>query len=181
MKRNLALLGILTLVCTLPVQASVQKGDVEVDLNMSYSDRSSANGNPDKEMFAAEIGLDRFITHTIQVGAFIDAAWADQGSTLEAEDLGIGVRARLHFKPSKPNVPYIGVQAMHRNYKQTVGALPESEDKGLVWGILAGMRFDLNEKNDLYIEFEHRFYGGDWGDTWDNANRLMFGIRHLLN
>lgn len=181
MKRSLVLLGILTLVCTVPVQASVEKGDVEVDLNVSYSDRSSATSNPDKELFSAEVGIDRFITHTIQVGAFVDAAWTDQGSLLEAEDLGLGVRARLHFKPSSANVPYIGVQAMHRTYKQTVGTLPESKDTGLVWGILAGMRFDLNEKNDLYIEFERRFYGGDWGDTWDDANRLLFGIRHLLN
>ncbi len=105
MKRSLVLLGMLTLVCTAPVHASVEKGDVEVDFNVSYSDRSSATSNPDKEMFSAEIGIDRFITHTIQVGAFVDAAWTDQGSLLEAEDLGLGARARLHFNPSNANIP----------------------------------------------------------------------------
>ena len=180
MKRSLVLAGILTLVCTIPMQAAVEKGDVELDLNVSYSDRSSANVNPDKELFSAEVGIDRFITHTIQVGAFLDAAWSEQGSALEAKDWGIGARARLHFKPSAKNVPYIGLQAMHRTAEQTIGVI-DVKDTGLVWGILAGIRFDLNEKNDLYIEFERRFYGGDFGDTWDDANRLLFGLRHLIN
>lgn len=109
---------------------------------------------------------------------------------------GLGANARLHFKPTAKWVPYIGAQVKWVSAKvDTTGTyvaeeLPggplgdeqsftETTDmNGLLWGPLGGVRVELNEYNDFFIEGQYHLWTGDIGDLVDNGFGIFLGIVH---
>ncbi len=49
---------------------------------------------------------------------------------------------------------------------------------GILYGPLAGVRVELNEYNDLFVEAQYHLWGGDVGDILDNGFGVFVGIVH---
>jgi hypothetical protein len=55
----------------------------------------------------------------------------------------------------------------------------ESTDtSGLMWGPIGGVRIELNEYNDLFIEGQYHLWTGDVADILDSGYGLFVGIVH---
>jgi opacity protein-like surface antigen len=112
---------------------------------------------------------------------------------------GVGGNAKLHFKPTGKWVPYIGAQVKWVTGKiDTSGSyaaetLPggplgpeqpfsETVDKsGLMYGPIGGVRIELNEHNDLFVQGEYDLWTGDISDVVDNGFGVFAGIIHQFN
>ena len=138
-------------------------------------------------------------TSTLEVdvggGFSIDAQFRDieQDITL----YGVGANIKLHFAPTNQWVPYIGGQIKWVSAEvDTTGKYaaetgpdtgefgpeqPFSENTdvdGILYGPLAGVRVELNEYNDLFVEAQYHLWGGDVGDILDNGFGVFVGIVH---
>jgi len=128
------------------------------------------------------------------------------GLTLDAEfrdieqDItiyGVGANVKMHFAPASRWVLYLGGQVKWvsaevdttGNYAAETGPgtgvfgpeLPFSETTdldGVLYGPLGGVRVELNEYNDLFVEGQYHLWGGDIGDLLDNGFGVFVGIVH---
>ncbi len=109
---------------------------------------------------------------------------------------GVGANIKLHFAPTSRWVPYIGAQIKWVSATvDTTGKLaaqdpttlefgPEqafstsTDLDGILYGPLAGVRVELNEYNDLFVEGQYFVWGGDIGDLLDNGFGIFVGIVH---
>jgi hypothetical protein len=150
--------------------------------------------------FGSEIDL-KGTTSTISVdvggGTSLDARFSDveQDVTL----WGLGGNIKLHFAPANRWVPYIGGQIKWVSAKvDTTGKYAgetapgsgvfapdppadfssSTDTNGVLYGPLAGVRVELNEYNDLFVEAQYHVWGGDIGDLLDNGFGIFVGIVH---
>lgn len=112
---------------------------------------------------------------------------------------GVGANVKLHFAPTNRWVPYVGGQLKWVSAKvDTTGTytaetgpgtgvfspdppapFSESTDtSGILYGPLAGVRVELNEYNDLFVEGQYHLWAGDIGDILDNGFGIFVGIVH---
>jgi hypothetical protein len=170
MKRSLVLLSVVSLVFAGVASASVKQGEVELDFagSLTFTNYSDEVGGDSETVFDIFARLGYFVTDNIRVGGQASGTWA------EGPDVyGFGAFASYNFMPGNQLVPYIGGQVQ---YDWTTG---DGAD-GLMYGPLAGVRYELNPYNDLFVEYQFRLFTGDLGDVFDNVHGVFFGIQHLF-
>jgi hypothetical protein len=108
---------------------------------------------------------------------------------------GVGAKGKYHFMPTNPWVPYVGVQVYWATADvqvTTSGSIGEGEsadpfseidlvdDKvdGILWGPLAGLRYELNATNDFFVEYQYHMWDGDLADILDDGHALFLGLVH---
>ena len=156
--------------------AAVQKGDTELNLAGSFlsTNGAGAASNNDSTVWAVDGFLGYFMTDNIQVGVGANGQWTD--SDVAAEDdwmYGVGVAGKYHFMPTNLWVPYVGAQARWEWSDNTFGSVD-----GLMYGPLAGLRFELNANNDFFVEYQYRLFAGELNDAYDSAHAVLIGIIH---
>lgn len=174
--------------------AAVQKGDAEIEALGSYQNwNAPSGGGDDMTAWSIAAGLGYFLTDNIRVGVagmYSDAEYQFMVPT-ELKKLGIGANVKYHFMPANLFVPYIGAQIFWENWDVTQSAdVPDGggetiawEDSGstdgILYGPLAGLRYELNSNNDIFVEFQYNFYAGDISDDLAESGCAIFaGIVH---
>jgi hypothetical protein len=170
MKRSLITLSVVGLMLAGVAGAAVQKGDTELNLAGSFTYTSLADdaGGGSTTVFSLMIGAGYFVTDNIRLGVSTIDAWGGGASAYIA-----GVDAKYHFMPTNQLVPYVG--------GQIAGSFIDPGGLGdtlttYMYGPIAGARWELNEKNDFFVEYQFQLFGGD--TTFDNIHTVMFGIVH---
>jgi len=168
MKRWLILLSVGCLAFAGVANASVQMGDTEVDLLGGWvSLNADGGGSTDAWFVSGAVGY--FVTDNVQVQG--GGLWA---STDDVDVYGIGGRAKYHFMPTNQWVPYVGGQV----FWATADPDGASSVDGILWGPVLGVRYELNDVSDFYIEYEYHRFSGDAGDALDDGHMILFGIVH---
>jgi len=163
MKRSLVVLSLVSLVFVGVGAAAVQKGDTELDFAGSLQFINYAGDTDNETLFTVLGRLGYFVTDNIQVGVVASGTWT------EGDDLyGIGALGKYHFMPTNQLVPYIGGQAQY----------VFGDGDGLMWGPLAGVRYELNPTNDFFVEYQFQLFTGDLDDEYDSIHGVFFGIVH---
>ena len=172
MRRNLILMCGISLIVAFTANASVKQADTEIDFLGGWSTFNfEDNGDLDLLFLSSSVGY--FMTDNVQISGSLLGAWLD----IEDEDLeiwGIGGKAKYHFTPEKQYVPYVGAQISYTN----VDVEDTGDEDGILWGPMFGLRYELNEYNDFYVEYQYQMYDGDIGDIIDDASMIVFGIVH---
>ncbi|MBP7053462.1 MAG: porin family protein [Phycisphaerae bacterium] len=186
MKRGLTVLAVASLVLAGVASASVQQGDTEVSLNAGIVSDNGAGTNGNSTDIYGEIGLGYFLTDNFQAGVLAGVGWWDDepaGSSdggSETTYYRFGVSGKYHFMPTNQCVPYIGARIGYgwdkTDYDGTNAG--DGTDEGIWYGPLAGLRFELNENNDFFAEYQFTLYAGDYDDSWDETHAVYLGIIH---
>lgn len=161
--------------------ASVKQGDTELDLLAGFTTQNGAKGGPDFDAWFATAALGYFLTDNIQAQVAGMAALTSVdtgGADIDVDVYGIGGRAKYHFMPTNQWVPYVGVQLMWVTANVDVPGSSGNDMDGTLWGPLVGLRYELNENNDFYVEYEYQIWGGDVGDVLDDGHSILLGIIH---
>lgn len=173
--------------------ASVKQGDTELDLLAGFSTQNGAKNGADFEAWTIAGALGYFLTDNIQVqGAVMGALTSTTVDNSPARDIsvdvdvwGLGGRAKYHFMPTNQWVPYVGLQLMWASADiDTSGLAPATANTvdgnadGTLWGPLVGLRYELNENNDFYVEYQYQMWEGDIGDLFDDGHTIMLGLIH---
>jgi predicted porin len=87
--------------------------------------------------------------------------------------------------PTNQWVPYVGAQIMYVSADVDTKHLPtfvsdviDGTSDGTLWGPLVGIRYELNENNDFYAEYQYQIWEGDIGNLWDDGHAILLGIIH---
>ena len=184
MKRSLILVSVVSLIVAGTASASVQKGDTELNFLAGYVQVNSQNANSDVDAFWLAGGVGYFVTDQIQVGGAAMGAWIDPDGPAKLKVYGLGGRAAYHFMTDNTWVPYVGGQVLWTTIDPGAGA---ADIDGLLWGPVVGLRYELNEMNDFFIELQYIMFEEDFGDNsptnpsaigLDDAWMILLGIIH---
>jgi hypothetical protein len=172
MKRGLVVLSVVGLALASVATASVQQGDTELDFLGGYLTQNGVDEVEDIDALFLTAGLSYFFTDNIQAGVVGMGAWTE----VDGEDTdvyGVGVRGKYHFMPTNQWVPYVGAQLLWAEADSD-----EEDGDGTMWGPLAGLRYELNENNDFFVEYQYHMWEGDVGDLYDDGHGIFVGIIH---
>jgi hypothetical protein len=119
---------------------------------------------------------------------------AFQDADVKVNAYGIGGRIKWHFTPANPWVPYIGAQGYWTSATVDIDAdtvidsgggpmlgasiIMDNDASGFLIGPIAGIRGEINEFNDFFVEAQYHMWTGDIGDIFDNGFGVFFGIIH---
>ena len=172
MKRSLITLSVVGLMLAGVAGAAVQKGDTELELagNFMYTNLADLDGEGGgtQTSYSVRVGGGYFVTDNIRLGASINGMWVGSINAY-----GVNLDAKYHFMPTNQLVPYAGAQ--FGAGMADAGGLSETATT-YMYGPLAGVRWELNEKNDFFVEYQFQLWGGD--RIFDNLHTVMFGIVH---
>jgi len=175
MKRFIALLCVICLGLAVSANAAVQKGDTEIELLGGWAN-INFDGGGDIDIYGLMGSVGYFVTDAIQVSGSAMGLWMDVGGT-DVDLYGLGIRGKYHFMTDQKAVPYVGGQL----FWTTIDAAGTDVD-GIVWGPVAGLRYELNENNDLFVEYQLLMFEEDFDDPammgLDDSNLIIFGIVH---
>ena len=184
MKRLLILLSVATLVGAGAASGAVQKGDTELDFLGGFTTQNATDGGPDIDSWFLSGGVGYFLTDNIQVAGVAMGAWTEVtmgGASIDIDIYGIGGKAKYHFMPTNQWVPYVGVQALWA----AVDLDAAGDADGMLWGPLAGLRYELNAYNDFFVEYQYQLWEGDIADApvdggagLDDGHTVFVGIVH---
>jgi hypothetical protein len=191
MKRWLILFMVGCLALAGAANAAVQQGDTELDAMGAWM---TQNGSGDSDLSAdfdafflmARVGY--FVTDNVQVAGVGMGAWTSttvevSGSSadIDVDIYGLGVSAKYHFMPTNQWVPYVGGQLLWTNLDLDASDISSSADDsadGMMWGPVAGLRYELNAYNDFFVEYQYHIWSGDAGDVLDDGHALFVGLVH---
>jgi len=181
MKRGLVVLSVVGLAFASVATASVQQGDTELDFLGGFLTQNGEDGAADLDALFVSAALGYFFTDNIQGSVVGMGAWTEVANQ-DTDVYGIGVRGKYHFMPTNQWVPYVGGQFFWVTVDIDVDAgdaFDFSEDmEGMMWGPLAGLRFELNAYNDFYVEYQYQRWDGDAGEVLDEGHTLFVGLIH---
>ncbi len=162
------------------------------------SDITEALDGPDLTGWFLMGGLSRFVSDHLQFGiaGFYTQMESDTERfalgemTLEGEfevdAWGIGGRARYHFNPAGKWVWYAGAQVfwVSADVDATATTIPpelapstsaSDSANGILWGPVVGLRAELGERNDLFVEYQYHLWAGDIGDAIEDGHAIFVG------
>jgi len=178
MKRFIALLCVICLGLAVSANAAVQKGDTEIELLGGWANINFDVGG-DIDVYGLMGSVGYFVTDAIQISGAAMGVWID--TPVAGADLdiyGLGIRGKYHFMTDQKAVPYVGGQLFYATFQPGVG--PDVD--GIVWGPVVGLRYELNEMNDLFVEYQLLMFEEDFDDPammgLDDSNLIIFGIVH---
>lgn len=182
--RKLVMISILTLLLGTMAQAAVQQGDTEITFGGAWSRYSAGNHMGIQgtaiTTFNVQGSYGYFVNDNVQIALAAGYDQHSMGST-KLQFLGVGVTGKYHFLIDQPLVPYVGVEVMLNkgiNLGQT--AYNDRKDGASLGGII-GARYELDPKNDFFIEYVYRELYDDYTKSTfnlDNAQFLRFGLVH---
>jgi hypothetical protein len=170
MKRWLILLTVGCLAFAGAASASVQKGDTNIEVLGGWINENAASGSGDVDVWFLSGAVGYFVTDNIQIGAVAAFASIDTGS--DTTYYALGARGKYHFMPTNQWVPYVGGQVMWANAENG------TDVDGVLWGPVAGARYELNAYNDFFVEYQYHLWSGDIGDVIDDGHAVLLGIVH---
>ncbi len=178
MKRWLILLSVGCLAFAGAANASVQKGDTSIEaLGGFLTENSATAGGGSVDVWFGSGAVGYFVTDNIQVSGVGLLSYIDYGSGSDLTIWGIGGRAKYHFMPTNQYVPYVGGQILWASV-DTGTDDPESQQDGMLYGPLVGLRYELNAMNDFFVEYQYHIWGGDIDSTLEDGHGLFVGIVH---
>ena len=195
MKRWLILLTAGCLVFASAANAAVQQGDTELDFLGGWMSQNGAGSDPNSGDISADVDglflmgrVGYFLTDNIQVGAVGLGAWTSttlevdgESADVDIDIYGLGVSGKYHFMPTNQWVPYVGAQLIWADVDLDASDIDSDADEsgsGVLWGPLAGLRYELNAYNDFFVEYQYQIWDGDMGDLLDDGHLLFVGLIH---
>ena len=172
MKRGLVVLSVVGLALASVATASVQQGDTELDFLGGFLTQNGQDGVADLDALFVSAALGYFFTDNIQGSVVGMGAWTEVNDE-DTDVYGIGVRGKFHFMPTNQWVPYVGGQFLWAD-----GETDDEDGDGTLWGPLAGLRYELNENNDFFVEYQYHVWEGDIGDVYDDGHGVFVGLIH---
>ncbi len=195
MKRWLVLSSAVCLVLAGTAAASVQMGQVDLSASGSLLTENAGNrGGLNLDAWMVQAGLGYFISDYVElsaVGTFEQSRerWNMAGTDLRMLKRSIdiymfGGQARYYFTPENQLVPYIGGQIQWADIKakEEFNATPSAnwtrDKQGVLWGPLAGLRYSLNEQNDVFVEYQYHIWAPSVRDILDDGHSITLGLSH---
>ncbi len=186
MTRSLVWVTVASMVFAGVAGASVKQGDTELDLLGGFTTQNGATSAPDFDAWFVTGALGYFLTDNLQVqGAAVAALTSTDfpsgGGSLDVDVWGIGGRVKWHFMPTNQWVPYFGAQLLWvtADIDVSPGTSPiDGTSDGTLWGPLVGLRYELNENNDFFAEYEYQIWDGDIDAVLDDGHTILLGIIH---
>ncbi len=190
MTRCLMWVAVVSLVFAGAAGASVKQGDTELDFLGGFVTQNGESGGADFEAWFVSPAIGYFVTDNVQVQGAAIGIWSETdldltpsvpGSSIDVDVdvLGLGGRVKYHFMPTNQWVPYIGAQLMWVEADIDVtGTAFDSDSDGTMWGPVAGLRFELNDNNDFFAEYQYQIWEGDIGSLWEDGHLIVLGITH---
>jgi len=204
MKRWLILFMVGCLALAGTASAAVQQGDTEIDFQGGWISQNSAGrpaGNTDlagidfdSVFVSGELGY--FLTDNLQVGVVAMGSWSSTeieqatgpSNDIDVDVYGVGGKAKYHFMPTNQLVPYIGGQILwtsadvdtstsFRAVNRDASRFDGTTD-GLLWGPVAGIRYELNAYNDFFVEYQYHIWTSDMDDVFDDGHGIFLGLIH---
>ncbi len=172
MKRWLILFVVGCLAVAGAANAAVQQGDTELDALGAWMTQNGEDSYPDTDILFLSVGVGYFVTDNIQVQGAALGAWTEIADN-DTDIWAIGGRAKYHFMPTNQWVPYVGGQVMWANAEDDV-----DDVDGVLWGPVAGLRYELNAYNDFFVEYQYHMWSGDINDFLDDGHALFVGLIH---
>lgn len=146
-------------------------------------------------------------TSTLEVdvgaGEPLDAVFCDIDRDITM--YGVGANVKLYLRPTGKLVPYVGAQIKWMSAQvETTGKykaelfpgsgdpdtgegysepqdFSEDEDtSGILWGPIGGVRLEINEYNDFFVEGQYHMFEGDIKDFVENGFGIFLGIVHQI-
>ncbi len=182
--------------------AAVQKGDTELDALGAWMTQNGADDGMDVDSLFLMARLGYFLTDNIQVSGAAIGAWnefemagayvideEEVSADLDVDLYGLGGGVKYHFMPTNQWVPYIGAQVLwvdadvDADFTVTFGTTTETGGEslsadGVLWGPVAGLRYELNAYNDFFVEYQYHLWSGDIDDVLDDGHALFVGLVH---
>ncbi len=194
MKRWLILFVVGCLALAGVANAAVQQGDTELDALgawMSQDGSGDAALSTDFDMLFLMGRVGYFLTDNIQVAGVGMGAWTetsiDSGEEgvsgdVDVDIYGLGAAGKYHFMPTNQWVPYVGAQVLWLDVdidaSDLLGSDGDADGDGVLWGPVAGLRYELNAYNDFFVEYQYHIWSGDIGDILDDGHGLFVGLIH---
>ncbi|MBN1505904.1 MAG: outer membrane beta-barrel protein [Sedimentisphaerales bacterium] len=194
MTRYLMWLSVVGLIFAGVAGAAVRQGDAEVELQGSFmKEDASGDTGLDLESWSACVGLGYFVTDNLQLAVSGLGLWSDNqyvrpgtgtDSSYDIDLYGIGTKARWFFMPKNQWVPYLGAHLSYVDADITTKDPTRAPVKvrfrpeGVLWGPLAGLRFELNANNDFFVEYQYHVWDGDIGRVFEDGHAVFLGIVH---
>lgn len=199
MKRWLILFTVGCVAFAGAANAAVQQGDTELDalggwiMQNSAGRPSNSNDLPgvDIDAIFLSAGLGYFLNDNLQVGAVAMGLWSSTevenptgaSSDRDIDIYGLGAKAKYHFMPTNQLVPYVGGQVLWTtaDIDLSTNLQPSAWDgkiDGVLWGPVAGVRYELNAYNDFFVEYQYHIWSGDMSDILDDGHGVFVGLIH---
>ena len=196
MKRWLILSVVSCLVVSGAATAAVQQGDTELDALgawMSQDGSGDAALSTDFDMLFLMGRVGYFLTDNIQVAGVGMGAWTETSIDIDSGEegvsgdvdvdiYGLGAAGKYHFMPTNQWVPYVGAQVLWLDVdidaSDLLGSDGDADGDGVLWGPVAGLRYELNAYNDFFVEYQYHIWSGDIGDILDDGHGLFVGLIH---
>jgi hypothetical protein len=158
---------------------AVDKGQTEVNLFGSVmSTKDEAAGSKATNMTLVRVGAGHFLKDFLSVGADAMVVYSKSGGTSSSTTTVFNVNSKIHIMPSKPVVPYAGIQ---------LGVLGtdsgSSSSTGYNFGAMAGINFFVSENASFNIELNgrHDTLKPDAGkDTKQDTVALLLGLSYYF-
>lgn len=195
MKRHLILFVAVSVVLAGAASASVRRGDTELDLLGGWLNENQAKtGGLDYDTWFLSGRVGYFVSDNIQIsGAAVISQQEDTWSTgptatdgwvkRSIDVFGIGGQVKYHVNPTNHWVLYVGGQVLWASVDAEERSSVEITDwsrneKGILWGPIAGLRYELNANNDFFVEYQYHLWNGDIDTLMDDGQGVFFGITH---
>ncbi len=208
MKRWLILSVVSGLVVSGAATAAVQQGDTELDALGAWMTQNGADDGMDVDSLFLMARLGYFLTDNIQVSGAAIGAWNEfemagayvideeevsASADLDVDLYGLGGGVKYHFMPTNQWVPYIGAQVLWVDadvdadftvtFEEGEGTTTETGGEslsadGVLWGPVAGLRYELNAYNDFFVEYQYHMWSGDIDEVIDDGHGLFVGLIH---
>jgi hypothetical protein len=195
MKRWLVLSSAVCLAIVGTAVGSVQIGDLDLGFGGSLFSLNAGNQgglNFNSWMLGGSLGY--FLTDNIEVGGvgtFRESSerWNNAGTDTrmlkrDSNLYAFGGQAKYHFMPENMLVPYIGGQILWTDIKvkEEFNGTPavnwQRDKQGILWGPLAGLRYTLNEQNDVFVEYQYLIFSSNIRDLVQDGHAVLVGLSH---
>ncbi len=182
--------AVVSLVFAGAASASVKQGDTELEFMGGFiTEDASGDTGVETDSWFASGGLGYFLNDNLQVSAAAFGLWTEtdfvepgEREEWDIDVVGVGGKARWHFMPANQLVPYVGAQLFYvdADVENKVDGVKEFSlnPDGVLWGPIAGLRFELNDNNDFFAEYQYHIWDGDVGSLLDDGHAIFIGIVH---
>jgi hypothetical protein len=195
MKSKLLVLGVVTLVWAGVVGAAVHQGELDGAFSGTWFNESAGSGGQSFDGLFLSGSLGYFLTKNVEIEGAAVGIWTSGNPTtpfLNDQDerfYAFGGKAKYHFLPDSQWVPYLGGQFFWGKYhRDAPGTLFDTDLDGILWGPLAGVRFELTSHFDFYVEYQYHIWSGQVSEArsndvdapispnWDHGHLIMLGL-----
>lgn len=197
MKHGLVLLSAVILALPGVARPAVHQGEIDADFSGTWFRENAGTGGQsfDGTFLSGSVGY--FLFDPLEIQAAALGIWTSGKPTTpwlndqEERFYAFGGKAKWHFMPHSIWVPYVGGQIFWGKYHRDV---PGSNDQfdtdldGILWGPLAGLRFQLTPHVDFFVEYQYHIWAGQVSEAhfndlddpispnWEDGHLVTLGL-----